>query len=89
MFQFQGKEASGVAFVATGYFFGGAGNNNIAAVLSAFGSQIDDVVGALDYIEIMLDNDNRVPVADELVKRLHQRVDVVEMETGSRLIKDE
>ena len=49
----------------------------------------DDVVGALDDFQVVLDDDHRVAVADELVKGFHQRVDVVQVQAGGGFVKDE
>ena len=47
------------------------------------------MVGALDHVQIVLDDDHGVAVADELVERFHQRVDVVEVQTRRRLVENE
>ena len=78
-----------MALLALGNLFGGALDDDVAALVAPLRTEVDDVVGALDDVEVMLDDDHRVAVADELVKRLHQRVDVVEVQTRRRLVKDE
>src|SRR5690349_21008018 len=40
--------------------FGRALGHNAAAGRAAFRSQVDDMVGRLDHIEVVLDDDNRV-----------------------------
>ena len=47
------------------------------------------MVGTLDDLQVVLDDDHRVPVADELVKRAHQRVDVMQVQSRCGLVKDE
>src|SRR5688500_16028912 len=44
-----------------GDVFGGAGGHDPAACLAPFGPQIDDPVGRLNDVEMMLDDDYRVP----------------------------
>ena len=41
-------------------FFRGAGGDDAATVLAAFWSKIDDMVGALDDVEIMFDDEHCV-----------------------------
>src|SRR5579862_7849707 len=43
---------AGVAGVDRGDFFGGAGGDDVAAAVTAFGSQIDQPVGGLDDFEV-------------------------------------
>ena len=51
--------------------------------------QIDHPVGALDDFEIVLDHDDRVAAFDQALKDLHEQRDIVEVQTGRRLVEDE
>jgi hypothetical protein len=55
---------------------------------AALGPQIDDPVGAFDDVEIVLDDDNRVALLDELAEHLEQPPDVLEMQACGRLIEN-
>jgi hypothetical protein len=46
-------------------FFGSAGGDDTAAVFASFGAEVDDVVGALDDVEIVFDHQNRVAERDQ------------------------
>src|SRR6185312_5075074 len=46
------------------------------------------MVGYLDHIQVMLDDQHGIPAIDEFVEDLHQVADVFEMQTGSGLIED-
>ena len=60
----------------------------IAAVLAAFGPEIDDVVGGLDHVEVVLDDEQRVAGFEQLPERGQQLRDVVEVQAGRRLVED-
>ena len=59
-----------------------------APFVSRLGAQVDNPVGRLDYVEIVFDHDDRVPLLDETVEDLEQLVDVVEVQARRRLIED-
>ncbi len=59
-----------------------------APFVSRFGAQVDNPVGRLDHVEIVLDDDDRVALLDEAVEHLEQLVDVVEVQAGRRLVED-
>src|SRR3954466_6151812 len=59
-----------------------------AAARTAFGAEIDDPVGGLDHVEIVLDDEDRVAAVDETVQHLEQYAHVLEMETCGGLVED-
>src|SRR5687768_4245977 len=59
-----------------------------AARLATFGTQVDDPVGGLDHVEIVLDHHDAVALVDEAVEDLEQEAHVLEVETGGRLVED-
>ena len=60
----------------------------VAAVLAAFRTEIDDEVGGLDDVQVVLDDQQRVPGFEQLPERRQQLGDVVEMQPGGRLVED-
>ena len=56
------QKATGVRSPAGGDRFGRARGHNLSSVPSTFRSKIDDVVGRLDDIEIVLDDDDGIAV---------------------------
>ncbi len=50
-------------------------------------SEVDDPVGRLDHVEVVLDHEHRVALLDEPVEDLEQLLDVGEVETGRRLVE--
>src|SRR5437016_14548930 len=60
-----------------------------AAFVAALGPEVDDPVGALDDLEVVLDDEQRMAALDELTERRDQLVDVVQVQAGRRLVEDE
>ena len=56
--------------------------------IAPFGPEVDDPVGGLDHIQVVLDDDDRVARVDQSVQHLEQLVDVVEMQAGGGLVED-
>ena len=68
--------------------FGPALGDDAPAAVAAFGAEVDHPVGGLDHVEVVLDDDDRVAVIAQAVQHAQQQVDVVEVETGRRLVED-
>ena len=80
--------SGGVACVTCHYLLGGAGCNDVASKLAALGTNVYYMVGTLHHIEVMLDYNNGVTLCDESVKRIHQCVYIVEMQSRCRLVEN-
>ena len=57
----------------------------ISPRIPAIGPDIDEVVGRLDHVQVVLDHDNGVALLHEIVKHLDQFLRVVKVEPGGRL----
>ena len=68
--------------------FGLAGADDVPSLGAAFRAQVDDPIGGLDHVEIVLDDYDGVPGLSEAVQDLQQLVDVVEVQAGGRLIEE-
>ena len=77
-----------MAFFNFGNFFGGAGAHNLSAGKAAFGTNIDDVVGTFNNVEVMFNNDNGMAAVNQLFKGIQQLGDILEMKSGGRFIKE-
>lgn len=71
-----------------GEVFRGAGGDDLAAVLTAFGAHVDNPIGGFDDVKVMLDDDHGVAAIDEFAKDFEQAADVVGVEAGGRLVED-
>ena len=58
------------------------------AAVAALRPEVDDPVGGLDDVEVVLDDEDRVAAVDEPVEDLEQLLDVGEVEAGGRLVED-
>ena len=67
---------------------GRAHRHQPAAVFAALGAEVDDPVGHLDHIEVVLDHDQRVAGLEQLAERREQLRDVVEVQARGRLVED-
>lgn len=68
--------------------FWGAGGDDLAAVLAAFGTHVDDPVGRFNDMEIVLDDNHGVAAVDEFAEDFEEAVDVVGVEASGRLVED-
>ena len=56
--------------------------------MAAFRSQIDHVICGLDYVEMVLDNENRVPSIHEPIQTFEQVLHIGQVKPGRRFIQD-
>ena len=83
------EELPRVAGSVCSHLLGCTRGNDSSAPFAPFRTQVDDVVGTLDDIEVVLDDDNAMTALQQGLKGLQQLLDVVEMESGGGLVKDE
>src|SRR5439155_6438357 len=62
--------------------------DDLATRLPTLGAEIDDVVGGLHDVQVVLDDDDRIPRVDETVEYLEEALDVGEVKAGRRLVED-
>jgi hypothetical protein len=84
-----GQRGAGVASRGTAQVGRGAGRDEGAAGVAAFGAEIDDPVRGADHVEIVLDHDDRVAGRDEPIERGDELLDVREVQTRRRLVEQE
>src|SRR5215213_5949291 len=82
------KKAARVGRLAGGDLLGGAGDYDFAAGVAAFGAEVDDMVGGLDDVEVVLDGKDGVAGVDQAVQALKKALDVGEVEAGGGLVED-
>src|SRR3954452_21450986 len=70
------------------YVFGRAGHNDTSALVAALRAEVDDPVGGLDDVQVVLDHEDGVPTVDEAMQDLEELLDVGEVESGRRLVED-
>jgi len=77
------------ALSTVGNFLRCAGNNEVSPFVAAVRPQINDMVGALDDIHIMFNDNYRVASLYEGIQGSHKALDVMEMQSRGRFVKDE
>src|SRR5699024_7502414 len=81
------EESTGVRCGHLGDLLGCALGDDLAAAATAFGTEVDDVVGVADDIEVVFDDDDRVALVDEPLEDLQQLRDVLEVQARRRLVE--
>ena len=72
-----------------GDIFRHAGRDDPAAIdLTAVRSKVDDMIGGLYNLQVVLNYDNRIPLFDKRVKDFKKPADIFEVKPGCRLIQD-
>ena len=62
--------------------------DHAAAIVAAFGPEIDDPVGLLDYVEMVLDDQHGIAERDEAVEHVEKFFYVVEVQAGRGLVEN-
>src|SRR3982750_1626895 len=88
-FQHFAQKAPSMRFLYLGHFLGGAGRDYESATSTGFGTEVDHPVGAFDHFEIVLDDEQRIPLLHESVENFYEQCHVVEMEAGRRLVENQ
>ena len=71
-----------------GDVLGRALGDDLTAAEATLGPDVDDPVGVLDDVEVVLDDDDRVALVDEALEDVEQLADVLEVQTRRRLVED-
>ena len=64
------KGAAGVGFGRGCNGLRSAGNDELAALVTAFGAKVEDPIGALDDIEVVFDDEDGVAGLDEALEAI-------------------
>src|SRR5579863_10242304 len=63
-------------------------SDNLAATTTTLWAEIDDPIRRLDDFEVVLDDHNRAPYINQTAKGSQKFADVIEMQSGRRLVED-
>ena len=63
--------------------------DDVTAFVASFGPQVNDPIGALDHVEVVLDDQHRMTGIDEALKGFQQNADVVKVQAGGRFVEEE
>ena len=62
--------------------------DDLTASIAAFRPQVNDPIGSLDHVQVVLDDQQRVARGAQLEQDLQQLGDVMEMQAGGGLVED-
>ena len=82
------QELACVGIRAGGDVFRCAGCDDAPAATTTFWAEIDDVIGAFDDVEVVLDDDHALAVIDEATEHLQQAGDVLGVQAGGWFVED-
>ena len=69
-------------------FFGRAGGDDFAAARAALGAKINDVIGAGDEVEVMLNDENRVALIGQALEYFDEYFHVRHVQADAGLVED-
>src|SRR4029077_8393306 len=72
-----------------GNLLGSSSGDNLPAAVSALGAQIDNMIGALYDFHVVFNDNDRMPLIDELVECPEQPLDIMEMQARRRFVEYE
>src|SRR5260370_19465901 len=75
-----GKSLPCIRFLAAGHLLGRALSNDAASSFTAFRTKIDNPIGLLNYVEMVLDDEHGIAKVDEAIKDVKQLFSVVKMQ---------
>ena len=67
----------------------GAFANNVSTGFATFGAQIDNMIGTLDHLYVVLDNNNGVPSLNQCIKSFQECFDIMKMQPGGGFVENE
>src|SRR5216683_2024692 len=82
------EDLTGVRLFGAGDEFGGALGDDAAAALAALGAKINDPIGLLDDVEMVLDDKHGIAEIDEALQDVEKFSHVVEVQAGGGLVED-
>ena len=63
-------------------------SHDLAATDAAAGAEVEDVIGGLDDIEIVLDHHHRIALVHQPVQHFEELADILEMEARGGLVRN-
>src|SRR5215831_15989313 len=83
------QKFAGPAFFYSLYFLRSSRVDHIATIVTCFRSKINEPISTFDNFYIMFDNNNGVSLFDECIERVQQLLNIMKMQPGCGLIKNE
>src|SRR4029077_4473187 len=87
-FQRLPQELPRVAALRPRHLLGGSLSHDPAAFVPTLRTEVNDPVGSLDDIEVVLDDDDAVALVHQAVQYLEEKAHVLEVKPRGRLVQD-
>ena len=68
---------SGIGIINFGNFLRSAAPHNISALITAFRSQINNIISRLNDIHVVFDNEHRIALVHKLVEHPEQFLNII------------
>ena len=72
-----------------GEVFGGAGGDNFAAGVAAFGAEVNHPIGFGDEVEVVFDDEDGMAGIDEALEHLHKAFHIEHVQADGGFFEDE
>jgi hypothetical protein len=82
------QKLAGVRCLARRDLFGCAARDQFASLVASLRAEVDDVIGRLDHVQVVLDHHDRMPAVNQSIQAFQQAIDVGEMQTGRRFVEN-
>ena len=82
------QEVTRVRFFDLGDLFRRSDRNDMAAACAAFWPHVDQVIGHLDDVEVVFDDDDGVAFFDKTIERMNETGNVVRVEANGRFVEN-
>src|SRR5580704_13504539 len=82
------KRLAGVRLFVACDLLGRALRDDAAAAFAAFGTEIDDPIGLLDHVEVVLDDQHRITEGHEPLQNIEQLAHIVKVKARRRLVEN-
>ena len=81
------QELPGITFRYRCHLFRSTGCHDLATGISSLRTDVYEVIGRLDHVEVVFDHDDGIAFLYEVVEHFDQFFGIVKMEPGCRLIE--
>src|SRR5262245_1350820 len=86
--QDRAKRVTGMRAIVRRDFLGPSDGHDFPAFVAAFRAEVDDPVGSLHHVEVVLDDENCIATVDEAMQHVEQLANVLEVQPSGRFIED-
>src|SRR5262249_56628558 len=83
-----GQNPAGGRCLARRDLLGSATGDQLASIVAPLGAEVDDMIGRLDHVQVVLNHHDRMSGIDQSVQAVQEPIDVGEVQACRRLVED-